>query len=66
MALSTSQPAPWEEPASTVRVRDIAVDVFRLPLAEVLTDAGHGDHTHFELITVTVQLSDGSEGTGYT
>ncbi|MEO0331246.1 MAG: mandelate racemase/muconate lactonizing enzyme family protein, partial [Bacteroidota bacterium] len=26
----------------------------------------HGDHTHFELITVTITLEDGSEGTGYT
>jgi len=39
---------------------------FRIPLAEVLSDAKHGDHTHFELITATVHLSDGSEGTGYT
>ncbi len=39
---------------------------FRVPLVEVLTDAKHGDHTHFELITVTLQLQDGSEGTGYT
>ncbi len=39
---------------------------FAVPLDEVLTDAKHGDHSHFELITVTVTLSDGSEGTGYT
>lgn len=39
---------------------------FQIPLDEVLTDAKHGDHTHFELITATVQLSDGREGTGYT
>lgn len=39
---------------------------FAVPLDEVLSDAKHGDHTHFELITVTVRLSDGSEGTGYT
>ena len=39
---------------------------FALPLAEVLRDAKHGDHTHFELITVTVTLDDGSVGTGYT
>ena len=45
-----------------------AVDVrhFQLPLAEVLVDAKHGAHTFFELITVTVRLADGSEGTGYT
>lgn len=39
---------------------------FAVPLAEILTDAKHGDHTHFELVTVTIRLSDGSEGTGYT
>jgi len=44
------------------------VDVrhFDVPLVEVLTDAKHGDHTHFELVTVTVRLQDGCEGTGYT
>ncbi|MFC6689257.1 mandelate racemase/muconate lactonizing enzyme family protein [Jhaorihella thermophila] len=40
--------------------------LFNLPLAEVLVDAKHGDHTHFQLITATVRLADGSEGTGYT
>ncbi len=39
---------------------------FRIPLPEVLSDAKHGDHTHFELVTATVTLQDGSEGTGYT
>ncbi len=45
----------------TVRARR-----FQIPLPEVLSDAKHGDHTHFELITATIVLSDGSEGTGYT
>ncbi|KNG93159.1 uroporphyrinogen decarboxylase [Pseudaestuariivita atlantica] len=40
--------------------------LFRLPLDEVLTDAKHGDHTHFEVVTATVTLADGSTGTGYT
>ncbi len=40
--------------------------MFRVPLAEVLTDAKHGDHTHFELVTTTIGLDDGLEGTGYT
>ncbi|MEO0587922.1 MAG: enolase C-terminal domain-like protein, partial [Planctomycetota bacterium] len=31
-----------------------------------MTDAMHGDHTHFELVTVTITLGDGSQGTGYT
>jgi L-alanine-DL-glutamate epimerase-like enolase superfamily enzyme len=45
-----------------------AVDVrlFHIPLAEVLVDAKHGDHSFFELVTATVRLSDGLEGTGYT
>ena len=44
----------------------VAVRIFDVPLAEVLTDAKHGDHTHFELVTVTLRTSDGAEGTGYT
>ena len=39
---------------------------FRVPLDEVMSDAKHGDHTHFELITATVRDSEGREGTGYT
>ena len=37
-----------------------------MPLDETLADAMHGDHTHFELVTATVRLADGTEGTGYT
>ncbi|QBF34284.1 mandelate racemase/muconate lactonizing enzyme family protein [Thalassococcus sp. S3] len=46
----------------------VAVDVhrFAVPLAEVLVDAKHGDHTHFELIIATVRDADGTVGTGYT
>lgn len=47
-------------------MESVAVRHFKLPLAEVLTDAKHGAHTHFELITATVRLADGAEGTGYT
>lgn len=39
---------------------------YRVPLPEQLCDAGHGLHTHFELITCTLATSDGLEGTGYT
>lgn len=48
------------------RIASVNIQRFNLPLAEVLSDAKHGDHTHFELITATVQLEDGREGTGYT
>jgi L-alanine-DL-glutamate epimerase-like enolase superfamily enzyme len=47
-------------------IRDVEVQLFRVPLREVMTDAKHGAHTHFELVTVTLRLHDGSEGTGYT
>ena len=48
------------------KIEHVEARYFAVPLAEALTDAMHGDHTHFELITATVQLDDGSEGTGYT
>lgn len=44
----------------------VDVRVYRIPLAEVLADAMHGDHTHFELVVANVRLADGAEGTGYT
>ncbi|WP_368185354.1 mandelate racemase/muconate lactonizing enzyme family protein [Aestuariibius sp. HNIBRBA575] len=47
-------------------IQDVIVRSFDVPLAEILTDAKHGDHTHFELVTATIRLADGSEGTGYT
>lgn len=47
-------------------IRAIECRLFEIPLAEVLTDAKHGEHTHFELVTATVTLDDGLCGTGYT
>ncbi len=47
-------------------IKSIECRLFKVPLAEVLSDAKHGDHFHFELVTATVTLEDGSEGTGYT
>ncbi len=47
-------------------IADIQAQLFEVPLAEVLVDAKHGTHTFFQLVTVTIRLSDGSEGTGYT
>ena len=48
------------------RIESVDARLFRVPLAEVLSDAKHGDHTHFELITATIRLDNGIEGTGYT
>ena len=40
--------------------------LFNVPLDEVLVDAKHGHHTHFQLVTATITTDDGCEGTGYT
>jgi L-alanine-DL-glutamate epimerase-like enolase superfamily enzyme len=45
---------------------DVSSRLFRVPLREAMSDAKHGTHTHFELVTATVRLADGREGTGYT
>jgi len=47
-------------------IRSIECRLHEIPLAEVLTDAKHGAHTHFELLTATVTTDDGDAGTGYT
>jgi len=47
-------------------IQSVHAQLFRLPLEEVLFDAKHGSHTHFELVTATIRLDDGTEGTGYT
>jgi L-alanine-DL-glutamate epimerase-like enolase superfamily enzyme len=48
--------------------RIVAVEptLFRVPLAEALSDAGHGLHTHFEIVTCRIVCADGLEGIGYT
>lgn len=48
------------------RIDKIRAGYFRVPLRGNLVDALHGTHSHFELITATVTLEDGSQGTGYT
>ena len=47
-------------------IAKLKVRLFHVPLSEVLVDAKHGAHTIFELITVTITLQNGIEGTGYT
>jgi len=47
-------------------ITNIAIRHFEVPLDEVLVDAKHGAHTHFELVTVTVTDAEGRSGTGYT
>ncbi|RKF17950.1 mandelate racemase/muconate lactonizing enzyme family protein [Alginatibacterium sediminis] len=47
-------------------IKQVFTQLFRVPLAEVLSDAKHGDHHFFELVTTTIVLDNGVEGTGYT
>jgi len=47
-------------------IQNIETKLFKVPLPEVLSDAKHGDHFDFELITTKITLEDGDEGTGYT
>jgi len=61
MADSTS-----DAPERGSRIEAVETRLFRVPLDEVLVDAKHGSHSHFELLTATVRLADGSCGTGYT
>lgn len=51
---------------SSTSISSVRSRLFRVPLREPMSDAKHGAHTHFELVTVTITLADGSEGTGYT
>lgn len=48
------------------KIKDIQTQLFKVPLPEVLSDAKHGDHFHFELVTTTITLENGVEGTGYS
>lgn len=47
-------------------IKKIETQLFEVPLPEVMSDAKHGDHFNFELVTTTITLENGSEGTGYT
>lgn len=50
----------------STRIAKVDCQLFKVPLPEIMNDAKHGDHTHFELVTTTITLEDGTEGTGYT
>ena len=48
------------------KIENLKTGFYRLPLKEVLVDAMHGEHHHFEIITVEISDEDGATGTGYT
>lgn len=49
-----------------IKIKSVAVEHYKVPLAEVLSDAKHGDHTFFELIVCRITCKNGVEGVGYT
>lgn len=48
------------------KIDHIETRLFHIPLDEPLSDAMHGTHTYFELITATIHLDNGQFGTGYS
>ena len=49
-----------------MKIASINHQLFNVPLSEPLADAMHGVHTHFQLVTSTITLENGEQGTGYT
>ena len=49
-----------------MRIESVQSHLYRIPLATTLTDATHGEKTHFELATVQIRCDRGEEGLGYT
>ena len=49
-----------------MRIVAVQSDHYRIPLPTVLTDATHGEMTHFELVTARLTCDSGEEGLGYT
>ena len=47
-------------------ISKIETGCYRVPLPVVLSDSTHGDLTHFELILVQIEDTEGSKGVGYT
>ncbi len=50
----------------TMKLESLAVDHYRIPLPDVLSDSTHGDIAAFELIAVRLRDEEGAEGLGYT
>ena len=48
------------------KIQTLKTHYYKLPLDEVLVDAKHGNHSHFELIITQILDENGEFGTGYT
>jgi L-alanine-DL-glutamate epimerase-like enolase superfamily enzyme len=49
-----------------MKIKEIDVALFQIPLDVALSDSTHGEMPFFELITVRIKDEDGLEGLGYT
>ena len=49
-----------------MRLVDLETRLYRLPLSHPMSDATHGQMTHFELVTVTLRDNEGRAGLGYS
>lgn len=47
-------------------IKEVITEYYRIPLPEIMEDAKHGLHTHFEVPIVKIRTDDGREGVGYT
>ncbi len=47
-------------------IKKITTEYYRIPLPEIMEDAKHGLHTHFEVPIVKILTEDGQIGLGYT
>ncbi len=49
-----------------MRIREIVVDHYAVPLPVVLSDSTHGDMDRFALVTARIRDDEGNEGLGYS
>ena len=49
-----------------MKIKEVIVDFFNIPLPVVLSDSTHGDMSHFDLVTVRLRDDQGLESMGYT
>jgi hypothetical protein len=47
-----------------VKIEDLQVDHFRIPLPVVLSDSTHGEMSHFGLVTARIECDSGQWGMG--
>lgn len=66
MTVNLRSPACSDVSLKSAQISSVQTEHYAIPLAEVLTDAKHGDHTHFELVVCRISSSDGFHGVGYT